>query len=62
MLTEGASMSNDKKYKIDFSNCMKYDCNFCKYKMYCFKDEKMQGGVGNGGKRKQWKKIKDKIS
>ena len=28
----------DKKYKIDYKNCMKHQCEHCKYKQYCFKE------------------------
>lgn len=33
-------MKKDKKYKIDYKNCMKRKCDNCKYKQYCFKGEK----------------------
>ena len=29
----------DRKYKIDYKNCMRYQCEHCRYKQYCFKQE-----------------------
>ena len=29
----------DKKFKINYNECMERKCDVCKYKIYCFKEE-----------------------
>lgn len=40
----------DKKYKMNYKSCMIRECEHCRYKQYCFKEE-----VRNESKNKQYR-------